>query len=117
MQQQVGSERGGFEPTFAITRAELNKTRELGGSCKRGTGLKAVALPPWLIDGWLVVGRAGDVHFLCHLVMARLAHVIRFRCEVIALTRFVTVRLGWALTLHCFGSSQVVASVPESPNP
>ena len=26
--------------------------------------------------GGLVVGRAGGVHFLCHLVMARLAHAI-----------------------------------------
>ena len=33
--------------------------------------------------------------------MARLAHAIRFRCEVVALTRLVTVRLGRALTLHC----------------
>jgi hypothetical protein len=70
----------------------------------RDIGLRAVALPPWLIDGWLVVGRAGDVDFLCHLVMARLAHAIRFRCEVVALTRLVTVRLAWALTLHCLGS-------------
>ena len=36
-------------------------------------------------------GGPGDVHFLCHLVMARIAHLIRFRCEVIALTRLVTV--------------------------
>jgi hypothetical protein len=76
-----------------------------------------LALPPWLIVGWLVVRRAGDVHFLCHLVMARLAHAIRFRCEVVALTRLVTVRLARALTLHCFGSSLVLASVPKSPSP
>jgi len=76
----------------------------------------AVALPPWLIDGCLIVGRAGDVHFLCHLVMARLAHAIWFRCEVVALTRLVTVRLCWALTLHCFGSCYGRASVPKSPS-
>ena len=51
------------------------------------------------------VGLQCSVHFLCYLVMARLAHAIRFRCEVVALTCLMTVRLAWALTLHCFGSS------------
>ena len=42
------------------------------------------------MGGWLS-GGPGDVHFLCHFVMALIAHLIRFRCEVIALTRLVTV--------------------------
>ena len=42
------------------------------------------------MGGWLS-GGPGDVHFLCHLVMARIAHLIRFRCEVIALTRLLPV--------------------------
>jgi hypothetical protein len=71
-----------------------------------------------VVDRWVAgCQAAGDVHFLCHLVMARLAHAIRFRCEVVALTRLVTVRLAWALTLHCFGSSLVLASVPKSQSP
>jgi hypothetical protein len=57
-------------------------------------------LPPWLVYGRLVVGRAGGVHVFCCLVMARPAHAIRFRCEIVALSRLVTVCLGWALTLH-----------------
>jgi hypothetical protein len=49
--------------------------------------------------------------------MARLAHVIRFRCEVIALTRLVTVRLAWALTLHCCGSSHMVMAAYQKAQP
>ena len=50
------------------------------------------------------------VHFLCRLVMARLTHSIRFRCEVVALTRLVTVGLCWALTLHCLAPPVNAAS-------
>ena len=51
------------------------------------------------MGGWSL-GGAGGVHVFCRLVMAWLAHAIRFRCEVVAFTRFVTVRLSWALALH-----------------
>ena len=56
-------------------------------------------LPAPPMGGWSL-GGAGGVHVFCRHVMAWLAHAIRFRCEVAAFTRFVTVRLSWALTLH-----------------
>jgi hypothetical protein len=70
-----------------------------------------------VVDGCVAGCRAGGRRFLCRLVMARLAHVIRFRCEVIALTRLVTVRLRWALTLHRFGSSHGHGQRTRKANP
>jgi hypothetical protein len=49
--------------------------------------------PAGLIDGRLIVLWASGVHLFRRLVMAWLAHAIRFRSEVVALARFVPVGL------------------------